>query len=137
EGSCRSASPGSAAPPQWRSAAPHLPQSLRSCRCDTGSGQESASHPSMYNIPMAMNPALPFTSFHLTRHRAGGVAGINQTTELQWERETGAITCRWPGGEHSSPADRPRVAALWQRLEALGFWEWRPPWRGLLEKLFD
>jgi hypothetical protein len=91
----------------------------------------------MYNILMAKNAAVPFTTFHLTRHRMGGVAGIDQTTKLRWEGETGTVTCCWRGGERSWPADAARVAALWDRLEALGFWEWRPPWRGLMGWLFD
>lgn len=70
--------------------------------------------------------SLPFSRFHLTLHRQGGIANVDQTAELRWEGETGTVTAQARNQSRSIPADAERVQALWDRLEALEFWELRP-----------
>jgi hypothetical protein len=75
---------------------------------------------------------LPFTSFHLTLSRSGGVADVEQMLELRWDGDAGTISQVQRGQHQSGPANRDRVLALWRRLEAVGFWGQRQPWKRLL-----
>jgi hypothetical protein len=77
-------------------------------------------------------PALPFSSFHLTLSRRGGVADVDQTLELRWDGDAGKVSQAQRGQHQSGPANRDRVLALWRRLEAVGFWEQKQSWKRLL-----
>ncbi len=79
----------------------------------------------------------PFSSFSLTLHRTGGVADVDQTIELRWEKGEGTVESRWRTGHESTPVDTGRVQALWERLESLGFWDQEKRTRGLLGRLFS
>jgi hypothetical protein len=77
-------------------------------------------------VAVSDETSLPFSLFHLTMHREGGIASVDQTAELRWEGGAGMVTARSRNETRSVPVDPARVRALWDRLEALGFWERQP-----------